>query len=341
MKRQWAICAGAQKIAFLIFLGILTGCTSLPDTSGYTASTIRLKSGVVSGGDAVKDQWTIAVRELPDGGASDQLQVDLERFVSSWKLVEISLTAMVNYAESIEGIVDAGNSGAQSARDVADAAKALLDTVKVLPQGDAATAIFGTVADAASFAYGEIAKARAAKRLEESLAKLGPAMEATTEIIAVLLRDARKLFLNVSELRINELDTEYGDLLRQKKELNQVQLGLTQLIHDELEKWSGDGDKTKSKENLEALRDRLGEAEKALGALNVQLAEYNTKKAQLMLTRKTGLALFGSTQSALSEWSASNQKLVKAVRDRKPVTMESLIAAANEIQSLVERIREI
>ena len=74
-----------------------------------------------------------------------------------------SLDAMVAYAQSIEQIVDAGNKGAESARQVAESVKRLVDAVKVDAITGASAKVVELSTDTIAFVYGEYAKHIATK----------------------------------------------------------------------------------------------------------------------------------------------------------------------------------
>ena len=120
------------------------------------------------------------------------------------------MTALVNYAESIESIVDSGNNGAKSAKEVFGAAEKLAETLEVLPAGGSAAAFVDVAGDAFVFAYDQIAKMRAGKQLEHSLSEIGPGMEASVKFISGLVKNSQTVFEKASKLRKDELLVEGG-----------------------------------------------------------------------------------------------------------------------------------
>ena len=127
-----AFTASSRLLVFLIFLVFLssllfTGCTTLPDTSGYTIATIQVKQVVATTGDVVKEEL-ISAMNVEATSADVSLLQDFEMV---WTITQRSLDGMVVHAQSIEQIVDAGNKGSESAKAVADSVKNLVDTVKV------------------------------------------------------------------------------------------------------------------------------------------------------------------------------------------------------------------
>jgi hypothetical protein len=114
---------------------------------------------------------------------------------------------MVAHAQSIEQIVDAGNKGAASARQVADSVKNLVDAVKVDALTGASATAFALSADTVAFVYGEYSKHVSAKSLEEALEKFGPSIAKITTLIQAQVADAQRLFDEQIEAQVQLLRT--------------------------------------------------------------------------------------------------------------------------------------
>lgn len=103
-------------LAMLVLVtGLLGGCATLPDTSGYTAATIQVKYAVATTGEVVEAELVAA----KDAGATTANTASVEKFNAAWAQTVKSLDGMVAHAQSIEQIVDAGNKGSESAKQVA------------------------------------------------------------------------------------------------------------------------------------------------------------------------------------------------------------------------------
>jgi hypothetical protein len=92
-----------------------------------------------------------------------------------------------------------------------------------------------------------------------------------------------------------------------------------------------------------AERERLGGAIEAMRAQFEsarQIAEqYRRENAELIATRDRGLRLIAATTGALDSWRRAHDRLKTAVAEREPVSMQSLLAAAQRVRSVVEEAR--
>ena len=153
--RMDALTSSYGGFAILVLVGSLLGsCTSLPGTRGYTAATIQVKQAVATTGDVVGGELLSAI----DAGATTANNELVKNLKAAWASIMGSLDAMVAHAQSIEQIVDGGNKGATSARQVADSVKSLVDVVKVDALTGASATMFQLSADTVAFVYGEYSK---------------------------------------------------------------------------------------------------------------------------------------------------------------------------------------
>ena len=316
----------------VLVCGLLGGCAALPDTRGYTVATIQVKEAVGTTGDVVKAELKSAINSKATT-ANDESVKNLD---AAWTATMKSLDAMVAYAQSIEQIVDAGNRGAESARQVGDSVKRLVDAVSV----DAKTAAGGKAAelsiDTVAFVYGEYAKHIAAKSLEEALDKFGPSMVAISALVRAQVADARRLFADKSRLRFSSWTVGYGDWVKQKGDLSKKQKTATsQLLALTLPPSSVDQVK------INDAKTTLAQLEVAQQHIAPYLAEYNEKLKAIRQREKAGLSILGAAENAVVAWGVAHQQLVKAVKERKPVNVDSLVAAVAEVRTLSQRWREL
>ena len=320
-----------RGLVILVLVGfMLVSCATLPDTSGYTTATIQLKQALATAGNVVET-------ELESAGTVAAKRI--KEFQNAWKATVASLDAMITYAESIEHIVDAGNKGAESAKQVADSVKKLADAVKVDAMTGAAGEVFGVAADTGAFVYGEIAKIGAAKKLNEALSKAGPWVVRINNMVQLQVEDAGRLFHRQIKDQFDGLktgtDTGYGDWLKINKAIGNAQL---EAIKEMSKLFNTSPIDLVAVNNLQA---ELVQIQKTRNQIAPHLIEYETKLAEIRKREKAGLNIIRASENAIAEWGTAHQNLVRAVKDRKPVSVESLTMAVIEIRTLIERWRKL
>jgi hypothetical protein len=335
-----AIKSSYGGFAMLALVGsLLGGCTSLPDTGGYTAATIQVKQAVATTGDVVQGELRSAI-QVNATTANDGSVRNLE---AAWAATMRSLDAMVAYAQSIEQTVDAGNQGAESARQVADAVKNLVDAVKVDALTGASATVVELSADTVAFVYGEYSKYVAAKSLEEVLDKFGPSMAKITALVQAQIADARRLFAEQIEAQIQLLQTpaqapedagrRFGNWLKRQGELNDTAEQATQLLVR--------GMKNNTPHDITKAKAMLADVERGQQVIAPRLVEYEAKIHVIRQRDKAGRSILGAAENAVAAWGIAHRQVVEAVKQRKPVSLESLTAAVVEIRMLTQRWREL
>jgi len=71
------------------------------------------------------------------------------------------------------------------------------------------------------------------------------------------------------------------------------------------------------------------------------IADCRSAEAAIDAREHEGVALFVTTRAALKAWSSSHTKLLTAVRERKPVNIQSLLAASEDVRTLITKWRDI
>ena len=321
---------------FFLVGGLLGGCASLPDTSGYTAASIQVKEAVGTSGDVVQAELASAIK----AGATTANVEYVQNLKAAWAATMNSMDAMVAYAQSIEQIVDAGNKGAESVRQVGDSVKKLVDAVKVDATTGASAKLVQLSTDTVAFVYGEYAKYIAAKSLEEALAKFGPSMVKISALVKAQVVDARMLFVEQIEAQVQQLDADdesgYGVWIKKKTELNEKQKTATSQLLALIPLHSS-SDPAKAND----VKTTLAQLEIANRQIAPYLDEYNEKLKAIRQREKMGISILGAAENAVAEWGVAYQQLAQAVKERKPVNVDSLVAAVAEVRTLSQRWREL
>jgi len=338
--RMGAVNASCRGFVILLLVGsLLGGCRTLPDTSGYTAATIQVKQAVAATGDVVKEEL-LSASKAQATTADDET---VKNFEAAWAATMRSLDAMVVYAQSIEQIVDAGNKGAESGKAVANSVKNLVDAVKVDALTGGTAKVFELSAETVAFVYGEYSKHVAAKSLEEALDKFGPSIAKITALVQAQIADAGRLFDEQIEAQVQfiempaqtpeDADKRYGNWIKRHRELDKTAEQATQLLVQ--------GIQNNRPNDIAKAKAMISDLETGRKMVAPRMAEYEAKKHAIRKREKAGRSIIGSAENAVAAWGIAHQQLVKAVNERKPVSVESLTAAVIEIRTLIQRWREL
>jgi hypothetical protein len=302
----------------LLLLGIelwlvagITGCAPLPKVGPFVEASNQLRSAVAASGTTVEAE----LRLMPDGARyADQLE-------QQWEARNKAFVAMVAYANSLQAIVDAGNEGAASAQKVADSVSGLAAAAGMtLPGAPQAIAV---ATDAVKFISAQIALVRGAKSLEQALETAQPAVEAITDLVAADLQDLEVIFVAASKANDNAVRTsdEFRDLLGYRVQLVK-QIG-------------------KSDPADPNTCDRQVQLGQMLQATDAWLSQYLARRKEIDDRLRLGRALIQATLQSARDWGIAHGNLITALKERRPVNMDSLVQAALEIQNLVRKVREL
>ncbi|MBW1801586.1 MAG: hypothetical protein JRJ85_12765 [Deltaproteobacteria bacterium] len=341
-KRSQMNMVNASWCGFVILLlvaSLLGACASLPDTSGYTAATIQVKQAVAATGDIVEGELRSAIKSKATT-ANDESVKNLK---AAWAATTRSLDAMVAHAQSIEQIVDAGNRGEKSAKEVADSVKNLVDAVKVDALTGASAKLVELSVDTVAFVYGEYSKHVAAKSLEEALDKFGPSIAKITALIQSQIADARRLFVEQIEAQVQLLQSptltpedvgnRFGDWIKRHGELEETAELATRLLVR--------GIKDDKPNDIAKAKAMISDVETGRKMVAPRLVEYKEMKRSIHQRERAGCSVIGASEKSVAAWGMAHQQLLKAVKGRKPVSVESLTATVVEIRTLIQRWREL
>ncbi len=173
----------------------------MPEVGPFVDATVEMRSAVASSGNAVE----AALRQMP----GDQNYAD--NFARQWSTRVQAVDTLVDYAESLHAIVQAGQTGGQAVGALANAVTSLAKGVGVVMP---AAGIVSVATDTATFIYSQIALIRAAKSLQEALVHTQPAVERMASIIALDLKNADDILqaalLNLLQQRQIDYQVELG-----------------------------------------------------------------------------------------------------------------------------------
>jgi hypothetical protein len=302
---------------------LASGCATLPDTKPFAEATVALRGAVQSSGAAVVSE--LKMTQLPNAA---QQAATLE---SAWTERNRAMSALVEYASSLESITAAGEGGAGAARKVFDAAGELVSALGASSFG--AGAGVQLARDTFVFANEQIAKARAAKSLEESLAALQPAIDRVAQLFATDFTALHQLAILALRAERDALQSANEREIAYRNQLLVTRRTLMPSIQTEL------GEK-KSPLALSAAKE-LEQVDELLAHTETWFNGYKQEEAAIQNRERLTRELIATTRSAFEDWSAVHQRMLTAVRTKRIPDAAEVIVAAGQIKALVERYRSL
>jgi hypothetical protein len=313
----------AAKLSITALLVGAAACTSLPDTSGYTAATLQLKQSAVAAGAVMHAELARTAEQIPGDRNRATLTRAAADFDAAWQVTVESLAAMGRYAESVQELTGAGNHGAQSAQQLSQSVLSLAGAVGIVP----GAAVAGAVVDSFALLNSAVANVRASRSLAASLAAADPIMQDVARRVTGQVDLAEQTFNALISQQQAQADIAFADV-------HDVDAALRQTEIAAVARAAGGGADSGLQAELTRLRD-------ARALLAPRVAEYQAVRDAVAARERAGRDLFLATKTALQTWADSHDRLVQAVRERRPVSFESLLASSQEVRSLIERWRDL
>ncbi|MHC4534549.1 MAG: hypothetical protein ACYS6K_11410 [Planctomycetota bacterium] len=308
---KWSGKWRTMLVMFLMLVITATGCTSLPDIGPFTDATHQLKVAVAQSGSTVSDEL-----RYTEGGNQTADKLD-----EAWKERNQAFEAIAAYSDSLEAIVSAGNEGAQTAGELADSIQEFADAAGiVIPASPAAIKV---ASDSIKFLAQQIANTRAAKSLEEAMVKAQPAVEQIVKLIVEDLEDIDGIFRAANKLVEINFKNSYATRISYRMVLEDFVL------------------KADIADANDAVLKRLVQVNELLDSTNSWYSEYKQGLEQNQNRLRVGRALIKTAQASVQQWVTAHKQVVNALKNRRPVSTESLLEAAVEIRYLLKRIREL
>ena len=277
----------------------------------FVSATVDLRSSVISAGHVVRNEL----------GSTDQTHQKL--FETEWKAREKALHTMVLYAKSLQEVVVAGNKGADSAEKVIDSVGELAKAVgHPIPLGEPAIEV---ASDAIKLIAKNMALAKAAKSLEESLFRIQPAIE---ELAQLMIQD-----INDLDAVIQAANKKAEVDFRTKEEFNWLN-PYRRMLREHLSLIDVNDANSVALQRAEHVAKLLEASEPIVARRDAGLAEI---RKRLKLSRQ----LITKTRLALKEWAVAHHTIAVAIKNRNPVDAHSVLVISTDIRNLMERIQTL
>ncbi len=316
--KAFSVLCGLFRHFCVVTMLALGGCTTLPDIGPFVEATSELRNAVISAGSAVQTELS----------AMEKGNCYAEQFTQEWKPRVKAMTSLIDYADSLSGIVKSSEESGANFSALAENLKMLATTAGIVLPG---CGIVDVVTDTGRFIYEQSHRAQAANSLEEALTVTQPAIEGIVAVIQKDLHDAMEILVIANTAADQQL---------RSGEVNQIRLGFrTNLVSRRDNIYSSIG--TVGKSLAPAKIEELKELNALIASTEEWYRPLQTKRAQIAARRKAGQQLFDAATRGIREWAMAHKNLVTAVSEHRSVNVRSLSEAAVEIRTLVKRIREL
>lgn len=308
---------------------LLTSCTSLPDTSAYTTASYRLQSTSVAAGGLVDDEFERLVKVVPEDQV-ERTRNAAGEFNAAWTSTTTSLGAMARYAESVEKLAKAGNSGKESADRLSDSIDGLTQMIGVTPGG----AAFDLARDLFGVLNTQLQNVRAAKSLKASLDRADPIIADVATLAERQVEAARSNFNQAISVQEVALDNSVADIDQTDQDLATLEVEAERT----LAALSLDSSSEARREAAMAELERIRAGREALAP---RMTAFQNNKSELEERKRAGEEIFDATAVAIREWRASHAEVVEAMAERRPISIAALTAATEDLKDLTERWRDL
>jgi predicted HAD superfamily phosphohydrolase len=301
----------AAALLALTCLALLAGC-QLPNVGPFVDATGQLKSAVAVSGTVVEQE----LRLIP--GAEDFAQ----QLKTNWVARDKAMTALLAYAESLDSVVAAGKSGAESAGKIADSVAGLAEAAGMaIPGSPAALAVAN---DTVKFLAAQVANIRAAKQLARAFTEAQPAVEKIAQLMRQDLDDLDGIVQAANQI----IETDVVAARSESRLLDQRKAILEQMKRER--------DLAKKED-----RDELVQLSQLLVDVEARDAVYQAKLDVGAERLRVARQLIGAANAALDAWLIGHQQLAVAARNKTTVSTRALLDSAVELRDLVKRMREL
>ena len=316
-------CSGApragRRTTWAVGVALLwcVSCTSLPDPGPFVVATAELDEAVRASGRAVTDEFG----RMTNGPGL------VQEFTKAWKAREAVLRAMVAYADSLRSIVAAAGQAGESGKQLAEKVGNLATAAGIVDP--AAGASVKVAAELAGRVWQEIAMARAASSLVQALDAVQPAIETIADTMAADTKDLHDAVAAALGNQLGQIKGEpgYNDIVGFHLH---APIAKAAVLSEDLDPgsltWGG--------------RFRLEALERQLASTREDYERFQSLQVAALERSKRASALVQATGDAVARWGSAHRSLVEAMRARKPITLDSLLDAVEDVRQLIKKVRD-
>lgn len=349
--------AGTRLLTYIVLViyGVLLGGCQLPDLQPFAEATAQLHQGVTVSQKFFHQQ---VISVSPE--ARDQLTT----FDVEWKKRIAAMEALVNYADTLAGIAEAGKSGKQNAQALGTALEPLFNTMGV--SGLAGSEAFAV----GSELYGLIAQAAAAHSLAQAVDRANPTIERVSDILYLdvesligTLKTAEQPALRQLEMPLEDQLAARDKLIKRRDEVTKQLANVVEtqakirnklikerqtLLEELAEVWDQNDVKLLprieqindllKKEALQTtiLSEELEGINQAISGMRVWYEPYNEKVNQLKKEFQSQIEMLTTLRNGFVQLKKAHKGIGQALRENRRPSVRVLINTAIEIKTIIE-----
>jgi hypothetical protein len=307
-------------VVLLFATWVLTGCHSLPDVQPFADATSKLRHTVASTGDNAVNQLS-GQATLNEGDTNAvQLAKDLRQ---NWDKRNQVMAALDDYAAALTGVVQAGNSGADTAQAVGKAVGELANSLNVAFPGGGTAA--SSVTQLASDLFAIAAREWAAHVLAERLKELDPVIQSVAAVLAIDLGNLESITWAARMNALTQLASSNSDLAR----INDLKRRRLQASSDLLHTQSLD----ERLKLLQEIEQALEMATKTPG-----YADYLKGIADVERAADEQRAILEQAVLLIHAWAGAHHQMLLAVEQKRAPSLQELVQVANDLQEVYKQI---
>jgi hypothetical protein len=275
---------------------LLAGCAAPPSADSFVTATAELRTAMHATGQAVESHLRTS-EAGPERAAI---------FAERWQQRSSAFDAMDEYALTLDDIVAAGESGAESVRRISQSLEALADDLGIdSPPASAAESVLDLIQSIGT----QISRVAAAQSLAEALEQSSDAVDGITSILSDDLADIDPILIALHADVRSDILAEYStersflaEIIAQRRQL--YSLGLHALSPEETQQLAElDALIEQARSWHEPMQQRLDEVEQT----------FTDSRELVRLAR-----------AALDAWQAAHHDLHAAITQQRPVDHTAL-----------------
>lgn len=322
-----------MAISVLVIVG-QSGCRGAPDVRPFDAATASLATSLAGAGEVVATDIVRSTRAWPEAERAQGAAI-AARLREQWAAREGLAEALRGYSATLVVIVERGERGERSARELAAALARLSAAVDLaIPPSEAGA--LGVRIGAA--VYGAFARENAARELAGTMRGVAPAVDALVEVMDA---DLEALAEAVDALHAQcgaDVDEERVDGLRPREERGamrvlaarqgelRVRLGVigAGTIAPDVN--------ALTEAERSALRQELAEVEASLDLSLRRLAPLDARIAEERARLARDAELIETCRAALRAWAGAHARVVAALESDGPLRIEDLTRITEQLR---------